>query len=171
MLGGVNRINYRNSKIAIDRSKCEKLDIKAYMEEDLNFIDGLVQDLQKNTTKWSTDKVLQKSGEMFEAFYRRFGLEDFLLRHVSPSEDMAISLKRFLKIRNQFRENLELILMLHVDEPDFLAEICNVHKAVTLHIAYLKSDFDPTFFDKISPIQLGHMSADLEKRIKVLSFS
>ena len=147
------------------------MDVKAYMAEDLEYIDDLVQELRDHVTKWSTDKVLEKSGDMLDAFYKRFRLEDFVLRHAHPSKDMEISLKRFLKVRNQFREHLENILMLHVDEPDFLREIRKVHEAVIKHIAYLKSDFDPNFFDKISATQLSEMSVALEKRIKILSFS
>jgi len=147
------------------------MDVKAYMAEDLEYIDDLVQELRDHVTKWSTDKVLEKSGDMFDAFYKRFRLEDFILRHARPSKDMEIPLKRFLKVRNQFREHLDNILMLHVDEPDFLREIRKVHEAVLKHIAYLKTDFDPNFFDKISAAQLSEMSVALEKRIKILSFS
>jgi hypothetical protein len=146
------------------------MDVKAYMLEDLEFIDGLVKELRNHITKWSSDKVLEKSGDMFDAFYKRFRLEDFLLRHVRPSKDMELSLKKFLKVRNEFRENLESILMLHVDEPDFLMEIGKLHEAVLTHITYLKIDFDPNFFDKISAEQLSSMSLDLEKRIKMQSF-
>jgi hypothetical protein len=141
------------------------------MMENLNFIDGLVQELEKNTKRWSSDKVLEKSGDMIEAFHKRFSLEDFLLRHVSPSKEMQIALSGFLKLRNKFRENLEDILMLHVDEPDFLTEISKVQKAVVAHLEYLKNDFDPNFFDKIPANELASMSIELEKRIKVLSFS
>jgi len=147
------------------------MDIKAYMNSDLKFIDGLVRELEENTTTWSTDKVLEKSGEMFDAFYRRFGLEDFLLKHVKPTAEMLPSLKKFLKVRNHFRETLENILMLHVDEPDFLTEIRHIHKSIVKHMIYLKTEFDPSFFDQLSSDQMAKLSADLEKKIMVLSFS
>ncbi len=147
------------------------MDIKAYMEDDLNFIDGLVSELEANIAKWPSEKVLDRSSEMFDAFYRRFALEDFLLRHIKPSAEMQAPLKKFLGIRGEFRANLENILMLHVDEPDFLTEIGRVHKAVTKHMSYLKEDFDPNFFDKVAPEQMAKMSADLEKKLKVLSFT
>jgi len=100
------------------------------MNSGLKLIDGLVGDLQDNITTWPSDKVLEKSGEMFDAFYRRFGLEDFILRHVKITSEMLPPLKNFLKVRIHFRENLENILMLHVDEPDFLDEMGHVYKAI-----------------------------------------
>ncbi len=106
------------------------MDVKSYMNSDLKLIDGLVGELQDNITTWPSDKVLEKSGEMFDAFYRRFGLEDFILRHVKITSEMLPPLKNFLKVRIHFRENLENILMLHVDEPDFLAEMGHVYKAI-----------------------------------------
>ncbi len=84
-------------KAIANLGRWNKLDIKAYMMENLNFIDGLVQELEKNTKRWSSDKVLEKSGDMIEAFHKRFSLEDFLLRHVSPSKEMQIALSGFLK--------------------------------------------------------------------------
>jgi len=147
------------------------MDVKSYMKSDLRFIDNLVGELQDNITTWPSEKVLEKSGEMFDAFYKRFGLEDFLLRHVKPSPEMMPTLKKFLQVRNHFRENLENILMLHVDEPDFLVEMGHIHKAIIKHMVYLKTEFDPNFFDQISSEQMAKLSADLEKKIMLLSFS
>jgi hypothetical protein len=147
------------------------MDVKAYMDDDLNFIDGLVSELEANINKWPSEKVMDRSKEMFDAFYRRFALEDFLLKHIKPSAEMQAPLKKFLDIRGEFRANLENILMLHIDEPEFLVEIGRVHKAVIKHMSYLKEEFDPNFLNKVAPEQMAQMSADLEKKLKVLSFT
>ena len=82
------------------------MDVKAYMDDDLNFIDGLVSELEANINKWPSEKLMDRSKEMFDAFYRRFALEDFLLKHIKPSAEMQAPLKKFLDIRGEFRANL-----------------------------------------------------------------
>jgi hypothetical protein len=147
------------------------MNVKNYMNEDLKFIDDLVIELNANISKWDSDKVLEKAGDMFDAFHKRFALEDFILRRVKRSVDMQKNMKTFLKIRGSFRENLENILMLHVDEPDFKTEIGKVHDEVAKHVVYLKTEFEPNFMDQISSDDMAHLSADLGKKIRVLSFS
>jgi hypothetical protein len=147
------------------------MDVKLYMNDDLKYIENLVGDLYNNITIWPSEKVLEKTSAMFGAFHKRFALEDFLLIHVKQTVAMQETVKGFLQKRTNFRENLENMLMLHVDEPDFRAAIGKVREAVSKHLLYLKEEFDPAFVDRISQSDMAGMSTDLEEKLRIQSFS
>ncbi len=147
------------------------MDVKNYMNEDLKFIKSLIRELHQNITEWSTDKVLDKTDAMFHAFHKRFALEDFIFGQVKPTGVMKNSLEQFLKIRRTFQEKLEKILLLNVDEPDFLKNIGEMLKVISNHMLYLKTDFEPNFIDRVSVDQMARISANLEKEIRLLSFA
>lgn len=147
------------------------MNVKYFMNDDLKFIDDLVTALSAHITKWDSDKVLQKAGDMFDAFHKRFALEDFILRRVKRTAAMQANMQKFLKVRRDFRETLENILMLHVDEPDFKTAIGKVHEAVVKHVNYLKTEFEPNFMDQITSEDMEGLSTDLKSKIQVLTFS
>lgn len=147
------------------------MDVKNYMTEDIEFIERLLTELDTNIEVWSSDKVLEKTSDIFHAFDNRFALEDFVLRHVKPVGGMKQSLEIFLTRRRDFRATLENVLMLHVDEPEFAKEIKHVLEAVSKHMVYIKTEFDPNFVDKITPEQMAIISTDLGKKVRLLNFA
>jgi hypothetical protein len=38
-------------------------------------------------------------------------------------------------------------------------------------MSYLKEEFEPNFFNKVASEEMAQMSADLEKKLKLLSFT
>jgi len=146
------------------------VDVKKYMTEDLECIEDLLKELHDNIREWSDVKLLQKASIMFDAFHRRFALEDFLLRHVQPTEEMRAALKEFVKVRRAFREDLESLLLLHAEDPDFRAEIGKLLERVSKHMVYIKAEFDRNFLDRILTTQLANLSSDLESKVGAQSF-
>ncbi|MBK7748554.1 MAG: hypothetical protein IPI39_14990 [Candidatus Obscuribacter sp.] len=146
------------------------MDVKVYMSQDIQLIDDLVKRLQDHITKWDSDKVIEQAELIFDAFSKRFAIEDFLLR-LKTNRDMQDALVKFLKIRREFREKLETLLTLHVDEPDFHGQVIMLHQALLKHMAYLKAEFEPRFVDQVSAAQMATMASDLEQRALALSAS
>jgi hypothetical protein len=138
--------------------------------KDLKFIQGLLKELDANIEKWDSEKVLDKANDIFDAFHKRFALEDISMRYIIPTPEMKVELMRFLKIRRKFREDLESLLMMNVDEPDFRTGMNELLAHVTSHLVYLTTNFEPRFFDKIIPEQMSAMSGNLEKRLRIMSF-
>ena len=60
---------------------------------------------------------------------------------------MRKELKHFLEIQTGYRESLERILMLNVDEPAFRSEISLLLAAVSKLLIYLRAEFDPRFIE------------------------
>ena len=141
------------------------MDIKEFMDKDLQFIDSIVHELSENITRWDTDKVFEKAKEMFDAFSRRFALEDCLLCQIVPNVDIRPGIKTFLKRRLEFREKLEDILNLHVDEPDFREAISSVLESVHKHMKYREEEFYPQVINRLSAADLERMSQVLEKKL------
>ncbi|MBL0188021.1 MAG: hypothetical protein IPP97_20015 [Candidatus Obscuribacter sp.] len=147
------------------------MDVKVYMSQDIQLIDDLVKRLQDHITKWDSDKVIEQAELIFDAFSKRFAIEDFLLLRLKTNRDMQDALVKFLKIRREFREKLESLLTLHVDEPDFHGQVIMLHQALLKHMAYLKAEFEPRFVDQVSAAQMATMANDLEQRALALSAS
>jgi hypothetical protein len=140
------------------------------MSEDLEFTGSLVSELQQNIKEWSIEKIIDRIDVMFHAFHKRFALEDFIFNHVKPTGVMKNSLEQFLKIRRAFRKRLENILLLNIDEPDFRNEIAQLLKAMSSHMIYLTTEFEPDFIKQVSADQMALMSATLKSEIHLLSF-
>jgi hypothetical protein len=113
---------------------------------------------------------MQRASEMFEAFSRRFSLEDFLLSKIEGRKSSTDVLKTFLSRRRKVRDRLEDMLMLHVSEPDFLNEIRGILNECELHVQFLRDNFYPEFVDKLTPDQEQYVATALEDRLHQISF-
>ena len=147
------------------------MDVKNFMNDDLEFIEALVAELNSNITKWPSDKVLERVNDMIHAFNKRFAFEDLLFCHIKTTTSMQKELKYFLAIRTSFRQSLERILMLDVDEPDFRAEIALLLEAVSKQLKYLRAEFDPRFTDQIAPEAMSELSGFLERKLRLIAFA
>lgn len=95
-------------------------------------------------------------------FWRRFALEDFILCKLKLKADLKPAIERFLKKRREFREILEDILNLHVDEPDFRNEIGNLLDKVRKHMSYRENEFYPQVINPLSESDAKGISEALE---------
>jgi hypothetical protein len=114
---------------------------------------------------------LEKANDMMHAFNKRFAFEDLLFCHIKTTASMQKELKEFLTIRTGFRQRLEKILMLNVDEPDFRSEISILLDAVTKQINYLCAEFDPQFIDQIPAKAMTELSVLLEEKLRLIAFA
>ncbi|CAN5574560.1 hypothetical protein BH11CYA1_BH11CYA1_20860 [soil metagenome] len=146
------------------------VNFETYMNDDLRFIDNLLDVLNLHINEWDSDKVLEKADDVFTAFKRRFGLEDFLIRRIKPTVSMQVTLKEFLKKRQEFRNELDNILLLHVDEPDFKTATKHLSHTISKHVTYLKNVFEPSFINKIPEEQMASISSDFYRKVLNLSF-
>jgi hypothetical protein len=119
------------------------------MAEDLKFIENLVNELDDNIAKWSSEKVFDKTNVMFVAFHNRFAVEDFLIRHARPTAEMQVVLKDFLRARSKFRDHLETILILQIADPGFRTAFGKIRQAASKHLDYVKTVFEPNFVDQV----------------------
>ena len=142
------------------------MDMKAYMDKDLHHLESGVKDLSTNITHWDTDKVFQKAKEMFDAFSRRFQLEDYLLCKITPNAQLCPGIEKFLKRRRELRAVLENILTLHADEPEFRKEISDVIAMIEKHIRYREIEFYPQVIDHLPAADLTRMEKALEARVQ-----
>ncbi len=147
------------------------MDVQSFMNDDLRFIEGLVADLNSNITKWPSDKVLEKTNDMMHAFNKRFAFEDLLFCHIKTTASMQKELKLFLANRTGFRQSLEKILMLDVDEPDFRSEIAILLDVILKQIKYLCAEFDPRFIHQISAKTMAELSSLLEEKLRFIAFA
>lgn len=93
-----------------------------------------------------------------------------MLSKIENRDSKGEVLKTFLARRRKVRDRLEDMLMLHVSEPDFLAEIKHILKECELHIQFLRENFYPEFLDKLTPDEWQYMSTALEDRLHQVSF-
>ena len=141
------------------------MDMKQYMDKDLHHLESTVKELSANISSWDTDKVFQKAREMFDAFSRRFSLEDYLLCKIKPNKELCPGIEKFLKRRRELRTALENILLLHADEPDFRKEIQHIFEIVERHIKYRESEFYPHVINRLPAADLERMTKALEERV------
>lgn len=146
------------------------MDVKDYMQRDFELLEKHVADVAKAYEHRDPGVTMQRASEMFEAFSRRFSLEDFLLSKIEGRQSNGEVLKTFLARRRKVRERLEDMLMLHVSEPDFLAEIHRILKECELHMQFLRDNFYPEFLDKLTPDEWQYMATALEDRLHQISF-
>jgi len=141
------------------------MNVHEYMKEDLQVIKDQIEEFMAEHGTWSPLKCMDKASELFHAFKRHFDLEDFTLRLFKPTPEMRTALQQFLKERLEFRADLERILMLHIDEPEFLQEIGELLQRTQVYIQKLETKYKPAVFYRISPAELERINAELLKRI------
>jgi hypothetical protein len=141
------------------------MNVHEYMKEDLQLIKSEIEEFMANYRKWSPVKCMEKASELFHTLKRHFDLEDFTMGLFKPTPEMRAALQQFLKERLEFRANLENILMLHIDEPDFVKEIGLLLQRTKEYIEKLETKYKPAIFYRISAPELEHINAELLKRI------
>jgi hypothetical protein len=146
------------------------MDVKDYMQRDFELLEKHVSDVAKAYQHQDPGVTMQRASEMFEAFSRRFSLEDFLLSKIEGRKSSTDVLKTFLSRRRKVRDRLEDMLMLHVSEPDFLNEIRGILNECELHVQFLRDNFYPEFVDKLTPDQEQYVATALEDRLHQISF-
>ena len=141
------------------------MNVHEYMKEDLQVIKDEIEEFMEAHGTWSPLKCMDKASELFHAFKRHFDLEDFTLSLFKPTPEMRTALQQYLKERLEFRSDLERILMLHIDEPEFLQEIGKLLQRTQAFIQKLETKYKPTVFYRISEPELQRINAELLKRV------
>ncbi len=141
------------------------MDTIEFMTRDLELLKKRIHDVSSAYEAQDAGLTMTRSKEMFDAFSKRFSLEDFLLSKFTPSEAMRPHLKAFLDKRRSLRERLEDMLMMHVSEPDYIKEVQKLIHAADEHVKFLESTFHPEVIDKISKDDLANMNHALEDRL------
>lgn len=141
------------------------MNMKQYMDKDLHHLENVVKELAENVTRWDSDKVFEKAKEMFDAFSRRFSLEDFLLHQITVTTQLRPGIRKFLKRRRELRAILEDVLLLHVDEPDFRKDLGQVTEFVQKHIKYREEEFYPEVINRLPEADRACLAKSLEKRL------
>lgn len=142
------------------------MDMKQYMDKDLHHLERMIKELLDNITRWDSDRDFEKAKELFDAFSRRFNLEDYLLCKITPNISLRPGMEKFLKRRREIRAILENILLLHADEPDFRKEVSHVLEFVQKHIKYRENEFYPEVINRLSEADRDRMTKALESRLQ-----
>jgi hypothetical protein len=144
------------------------MDVKDYMQRDFQLLQKRVEDVRKSYQHQDPAKTMTQATEMFDAFSRRFALEDFLFSKIRPTGEMQPVIEKFLKRRRKVRESLEDLLMLHVSEPDFMKGIKELLDDSQAHLDFLHSEFHPGVIDKLPEEEMQNMANALEDRLHSL---
>jgi hypothetical protein len=146
------------------------MDVNEYMYRDLELLRKRVNDVAAAYANHATALTLEKSKAMFEAFRRRFGLEDFIFSKFEPTAEMSLIIKRMLAKRRELRERLEDMLMLHVNEADFSEELQALVKLLEEHLNFLTVEFLPEVMMKLPKPAVQNLNHALEDRFHNTSF-
>jgi hypothetical protein len=147
------------------------MDVNQYMYRDLELLTKRVNDVAVANVNHATPLTLERSKAMFEAFRRRFGLEDFILSKFEPTSEMSVIIRRMLKKRGEVRERLEDMLMLHVNESDFKEQIQTLIKLLEEHLSFLRVEFLPEVMMKLPTPSIQNVNHALEDRFHNTSFT
>jgi hypothetical protein len=147
------------------------MDVNEYMYRDLELLTKRVNDVSMAYEHHATPLTLERSKAMFEAFGRRFGLEDFVLSKLEPTSEMNLIIRRMLKKRGELRERLEDMLMLHVNESEFKEQIQMLIKLLEEHLNFLRVEFLPEVMMKLPKPVIQNVNHALEDRFHNTSFT
>jgi len=147
------------------------MDVNEYMYRDLELLRKRVNDVAAAYKHHATALTLEKSKVMFEAFRRRFGLEDFIFSRFEPTADMSLIIRGMLRKREELRERLEDMLMLHVNEPDFSEDVQTLIKLLEEHLNFLRVKFLPEVMMKLPEPTIQYVNHALEDRFHNTSFT
>ncbi len=146
------------------------MNVNEYMDRDYQLLLKRVDDVRKAYELSNPSHTMSQATEMFDAFERRFALEDFLNSKVHETPTMKAAIAKLLIRRQKIRELLEDMLMLHVSEPDFKKSIKVVMTELGEFLKFVKNEFSSEFISKISEGDLKNMSHALEDRIHAIAF-
>ncbi len=141
------------------------MNLMEYMDRDFELLRKRVHDVSNSYQQQNPGLTMERSSEMFEAFSRRFSIEDFLFSKFKPTPEMKPIIEKMLAKRRVVREKLEDMLMLHVSEPDYMREIQKLVKMAEEHLDFLTKEFHPNVIEKIDEDTAKNMSNALEDRL------
>jgi hypothetical protein len=147
------------------------MDVNQYMYRDLELLTKRVNDVAVSYVNHATPLTMERSKAMFEAFRRRFGLEDFILSKFEPTSEMRLIIRRMLEKRAALRERLEDMLMLHVNESEFKAQIQMLLRILEEHLNFLQVEFLPEVMMKLPTPAIQNVNHALEDRFHNTSFT
>jgi hypothetical protein len=141
------------------------MNLKEYMERDFELLQKRVNDVASAYDHQEPGATMSKATAMFDAFTRRFIVEDFLFTKFIPTAEMKPIIEHMLLRRRKVRDKLEDMLMLHVSEPAFMQDLQDLIRMAEEHLLFLKESFDPNVIDKIDESSMNNMSNALEDRL------
>jgi endonuclease/exonuclease/phosphatase family metal-dependent hydrolase len=147
------------------------MDVNQYMYRDLELLTKRVNDVAVSYVNHEAPLTMERSKAMFEAFRRRFGLEDFILSKFEPTSEMRLIIRRMLEKRGALRERLEDMLMLHVNESEFKAQIQTLLRLLEEHLNFLQVEFLPEVMMKLPTPAIQNVNHALEDRFHNTSFT
>jgi len=146
------------------------MNVNEYMERDFDLLKKRIDDVRKAYEQQDPSRTMSQTTEMFDAFHRRFVLEDFLLGKVKhQTASMKPAIEKFFIQRRRIQDILEEMLMLHVSEPDFMRVLRRAGSAAGEYLRFLANEFYPQFIDQISEDDRNNMSHALEDRFHRLA--
>ncbi len=136
-----------------------------YINRDLELLRKRVVDVSSAYDQRDPEFTMRKAKVMFEAFTRRFDIEDFLFSKLTPAPEMVASIGLYLKKRSGLRNRLEDMLMLHVSEPEFMRQLQLLAATSQEHLQYSEQEFLPNFIGSLSESENSNLSNALEDRL------
>jgi hypothetical protein len=146
------------------------MNVDEYMDRDFSLLQKRVNDARKAYEQQDPSRTMTQAGEMFDAFGRRFALEDFLLNKVHQTCLMKQTLEKFLSRRAHIHELLEDMLMLHVSEPDFMRSLKRLISESEEYLQFLHHEFKSHVLDQITEADRKNISHALEDRLHKVAF-
>jgi hypothetical protein len=136
-----------------------------YINRDFELLRKRIADVSSAYDHQDPEVTMVKAKAMFDAFYRRFEIEDFLFSKLPPTHETRVLIKTYLKKRLQLSNQLDDMLMLHVSEPDFMTHVRALIIMSKEHQEYSEQEFLPNVIKHLSVSESNNLSNALEDRL------
>jgi hypothetical protein len=141
------------------------MDVFQLLEEQHNVIHDDLAELLHGTDL-DADEAVARSGQLFAAVRKHFdSQEKFLLRYIEEFPEVQTMVHSFRKDRTEILDDIEQIVLWHVDEPGYAKMLQEILRALERHMKMAEMHLFPAFRACLPSADLARINHDVRALI------
>jgi hypothetical protein len=141
-------------------------DIFQYFRDDDKNIEEKLVKLIEQYPNWSFDQVLEESQKIFAAIKDHYHKkEPVLIKHLGHIKNLRANLKEFCKQRDAIDNEIENLVMIHVNEPVYKRSLQALLLRTRENRKFCDEVFYPQLREQLSDKQLNYITNQLKSQV------
>ena len=138
-----------------------------YMKDDRKRILGRLEETSQNYDVWPRDRVFESAKKALESLRLHFYKETLLVNNLKEAQSIRSCVGNAAKQRSCINDDVESIVMIHVDEPESSFEelLNSIFDKLKAYDTYCEKIYYPALLKHLSEEDMGHAREQMDQLV------
>lgn len=135
-----------------------------YLTEDLEHIQGMLNETIANLSEWPQDRIFEQTKKALASLDEHFNKQKIISNNLADSENLDAARNEFVAQIKAIKQDIDSLIMIHVDEPGFAQVLQSMGSKVDRFLEFCKESFYPALLDNAPEADMKNIQTQLEEK-------